>query len=52
MVTIEFAFIIFSLCMAGCAATSWHLGKQVGADEILQYLSDEGIISITYDEEE
>ena len=52
MVTIEFAFIIFALCMTGCAAVSWRLGKTAGAEDTLQFLIDEGIITIDFEDED
>lgn len=52
MVNLTFAFVIFGICLAGSSYTSWRLGKQAGAEDTLEFLVDQGIIQIEYDEED
>lgn len=43
------AYLIFGICMLGCAATSWHLGRRVGIENAVSYLVDEGVLELDED---
>ena len=32
--------------MAGCAGTAWHLGRQQGIENTVQYFIDQGAIEV------
>lgn len=51
MINVAVASTIFLFCLIGFGATSWKLGKQAGAEDTLQYLLDEGIIEIDFEED-
>ena len=38
------AIILFSVW--GCGMTCYHLGRQVGIEDALQHMSDEGLIDL------
>ena len=40
------AYIIFIVCMAGCASTAWHLGRREGISNTVQYLIDDGKLEV------
>lgn len=52
MVSVPFAFIIFSVCLAGSSYVSYRLGRTSGAEDVLEYLEAEGIITINYEDDE
>jgi len=46
VVTLE-AFMIFTVCLIGCAYTSWKAGHEKGILATLHYLEKEGVISLS-----
>ena len=40
------AYIVFGICMTGCAATAWHLGRRVGIENTVQFFKDRGQIEV------
>ena len=38
------SFLIFIFCLAGCGLHAFHLGKQVGVENTIEYLHDKGIV--------
>jgi len=40
------ASTIFAVCMIGCGMTSFHLGRQEGIENTVQYLIDEGVLEV------
>jgi len=40
------ATTIFAVCMIGCGLTSFHLGRQEGIENTVQYLIDEGVLEV------
>lgn len=51
MISVYVALAIFLLCLIGSSYTSWKLGQQVGAEDVLIYLEESGIITIEYEDE-
>jgi len=43
-------FIIFAVCLFGCAAQSYYLGRNRGIEATLDHLVSEGILE--YDDDE
>jgi hypothetical protein len=39
-------FIIFAICMTGCAWTAFYLGRNEGVEDCINYLVDEGVIEL------
>lgn len=39
-------YLIFALCMAGCAGQSYYLGKRYGIEGTVQYLIDQGVLEV------
>ena len=46
MIELHVGITVFPICMAGCALTSFHLGRQEGIESTVQYLIDQGVIDI------
>jgi hypothetical protein len=46
VVTLE-AFMIFTVCLIGCAYTSWKSGHEKGILATLHYLEKEGVITLS-----
>lgn len=40
------SFVIFIFCLAGCGLHSFHLGKQVGVENTIEYLHEKGIVEL------
>ena len=40
------AYIVFGVCMLGCSATAWHLGRRVGIEHTVSYLIENGTLEI------
>ena len=40
------AYIIFVVCMLGCAFTAWSLGRQEGISNAIDYLIEQGTIEV------
>ena len=49
MIELHIGITVFAICMAGCALTSFHLGRQEGIESTVQYLIDQGVIDIDDD---
>ena len=49
MIELPVGITVFAICMAGCALTSFHLGRQEGIESTVQYLIDQGVIDIDDD---
>jgi len=43
------ATTIFAVCMLGCALTSFHLGRQEGIENTVQYLIDQCVLEVDDD---
>ena len=43
------AYLIFAVCMFGCAGVSWHLGRRVGIENAVSYLVDQGVLDVEED---
>ena len=43
------AYLIFAICMFGCAGVSWHLGRRVGIENAVSYLVDQGVLEVEED---
>jgi len=46
MVDYYISLIIFGVCMAGAAGTSFHLGRRDGIESAVQYLIDQGVLEV------
>lgn len=46
MIELFTASTIFAVCMIGCGMTSFHLGRQEGIENTVQYLIDEGVLEV------
>lgn len=44
-------FIIFAICMCGCALSTFHLGRRAGVESTVQYLISKGVIELDYEDE-
>jgi hypothetical protein len=40
------AYIVFGICMVGCSATAWHLGRRVGIENTVTYLIENGTLTV------
>jgi len=40
------AYIVFGICMLGCSATAWHLGRRVGIEHTVAYLIEQGTLQL------
>jgi hypothetical protein len=40
------AYIVFGICMVGCSATAWHLGRRVGIEHTVSFLIESGTLKI------
>lgn len=50
MLDLNTALIIFTICLAGCGQTAFHLGRREGIENTVQYLIDTGVLEV--DDEE
>ena len=50
MIDYHTALVVFAICMAGAAGTAFHLGRQEGIENTVQYLIDKGVLEV--DDEE
>lgn len=50
MIDYHTALVVFAVCMAGAAGTAFHLGRQEGIENTVQYLIDKGVLEV--DDEE
>ena len=39
-------YLIFGLCMAGCAGQAYFLGRRLGIASTVEYLVEEGILQL------
>ena len=46
MIDTAFAYIIFGVCLFGCASTAFHLGRREGIENTVQYLIDTGVLEV------
>ena len=44
------AFVVFSLCLIGCGAHCWYVGRRVGIQHAVDYLVDNGHLDVDEDE--
>jgi hypothetical protein len=49
METTVAGFIVFVICLIGCASTSWHLGRSVGIKGTVNYLVERGLLEVDDD---
>ena len=40
------SFVIFTFCLIGCGLHTFHLGKQVGIENTVEYLHEKGIVEL------
>jgi len=52
MIDMYAAFTMFTFCMIGASASAWAIGKKVGIQETVQFMIDQGILEVDYEEEE
>jgi len=43
--------IIFALCMIGSSITSFRIGRDSGAEAVIEYLVEEGVLTLEEDEQ-
>jgi len=46
LVTTVGAFIVFTICLAGCGLHSYHVGRRVGIESAIDYMVDNGDIEL------
>lgn len=46
MITTVGAFIIFSVCLAGCGMHAYFVGRRVGIEQAVDYMADNGHIDV------
>ena len=46
MIDLYVSIMIFAVCMAGCALSSFYLGRREGIESTVQYLIDQGVIEL------
>ncbi len=39
-------YLIFGLCMCGCAGQAYFLGRRLGIESTINYLVDEGVLQL------
>ena len=49
MIELPVGITVFAICMAGCALTSFHLGRREGIESTVQYLIDQGVLELDDD---
>tara|TARA_A100001015_G_C15033824_1_gene734778 strand:+ start:2189 stop:2338 length:150 start_codon:yes stop_codon:yes gene_type:complete len=40
------AYVIFAVCMFGCAAHAYFLGRRVGIEATVTFLIDQGVLEV------
>lgn len=51
MISVDIALTIFLFILIGSGYTSWKIGHKNGTESMLQYLVDNGVIEIDYEDE-
>jgi len=46
LITTVGAFIIFSVCLAGCGMHAYFVGRRVGIEQAVDYMADNGHIDV------